>query len=424
MGKTKEGIISKEKIKTFESAFNSYTYVEQLGMGGSGTVVKVKDQDEKTCAIKYLKPDVSSTTKVKRFKNELYFCVKNQHENIIKITDYGFFVSNDSKCPFYVMPYYPMTLRTLINEGIEPSQVLVLFSQILNGVEAAHLQDIWHRDLKPENILFNRNNNEMVVADFGIAHFEEDFLRTTVDTEPHERLANFQYAAPEQRQQGASVDHRSDIYALGLILNEMFTKTILIGTHYKKIGDISTDYKYLDSLIDLMLSNSPEKRPDSVSAIKKDLIAKGNQFIIEQKLSNLKKTVIPQSEIDDPLVIAPPQIKNVDYNDGILVLKLDHTVNDLWAHQFQNPGGGYSCPMGLTPGDFYFQGDTVSVNIEPDMPQKAVDQFKIYADWANQSYKRQIQRNMEKEEKERKEQLRIQIKKEEERQNILKNIKI
>jgi len=420
----KEGKIPKGKIKTYESAFNRYTYVEQCGMGGSGTVIKVKDQDENTYAIKYLNSDVVSTDRVKRFKNELYFCIKNQHENIIKINDYGYFISNETKCPFYVMPYYPMTLRKLITDGIEISQVLLLFSQILNGVEVAHLQNIWHRDLKPENILFNPHNKGIVIADFGIAHFEEEFLHTTIDTRPQERLANFQYAAPEQRQRGGSVNHLADIYALGLILNEMFTKVVPIGTNYKKISDINTDYKYLDSLVDLMLSNLPEKRPDSIGAIKRDLIAKGNQFIIEQKLSNLKKTVIPQSEIDDPLVIDPPQLKEVDYRDGVLELKLDKNISDLWAFIFQNPPAGYSWPMGLGTHDYKLRDDIISVSIDPDMAQKAIEQYKIYAGWANGNYKKKIQHDIQEEEKKQREQLRIKIKKEEERQNILKNIKI
>jgi len=408
----------------FESAFDTYTEVGIIGHGGSGTVLHVKNEYGSSYALKYLSPQNVTTQKLKRFKNELSFCEKNTHPNILTIIDSGFIAFKRTKCPFYVMPLFKGTLRDLMKEKIPVDKILPLFSVVLNGVEAAHKQKIWHRDLKPENILHDTANDQLVVADFGIAHFEEDFLHTMIDTEPHERLANFQYAAPEQRQRGASVDHKADIYALGLILNEMFTKNVPIGTNYKKIGDVTADYKYLDSLVELMLSNSPERRPDNISAIKKELIAKGNQFIIEQKLSNLKKTVIPRSEIDDPLVISPPQVKEVDYNDRVLILKLDQIVNNLWVGQFHNPRQSYSCPMGLGPDNFHIQGNIASVRVEPDMSQKAVDQFKIYADWANHSYKREVQRDMEVKEKQEKEQLRIKIKKEEERQDILKNIKI
>lgn len=77
---------------------------------------------------------------------------------------------------------------------------------------------MWHRDLKPENILHDPIENRLVVSDFGIAHFTAELMHTLVETKLAERLANFHYAAPEQRRPGGLVDHRADIYALGLIL--------------------------------------------------------------------------------------------------------------------------------------------------------------------------------------------------------------
>jgi serine/threonine protein kinase len=82
----------------------------------------------------------------------------------------------------------------------------VYFSQLLDGVEAAHLQQVVHRDLKPENVLHDTKSDQLTVADFGIAQFEEEELYTLIETTPNRRLANFQYAAPEQRNRGAAVD--------------------------------------------------------------------------------------------------------------------------------------------------------------------------------------------------------------------------
>ena len=72
------------------------------------------------------------------------------------------------------MPLYSGTLRELMARDITPERILIYFGQILDGAEAAHLQGVWHRDLKPENILFSESANKLVVADFGIAHFEEE----------------------------------------------------------------------------------------------------------------------------------------------------------------------------------------------------------------------------------------------------------
>lgn len=97
------------------------------------------------------------------------------------------------------MPLFDVSLRTLMREGVDPEKILPYFGQILDGIEAAHLFKVVHRDLKPENILFHKGTGTRVIADFGIAHFQEERLITAVETKDGDRLANFLYAAPEQR---------------------------------------------------------------------------------------------------------------------------------------------------------------------------------------------------------------------------------
>jgi len=154
---------------------------------------------------------------------------------------------------------------------IERPKILPIFSQILDGVEAAHGQNVIHRDLKPENILFDRASETPVIADFGIAHFEEEDLFTAVETNDGRRLANFEYAAPEQCKRGKRVDHRADIYALGLILNEMFTAALARGTNYKTIASVAPQYGYLDELVSRMLCNDPADRPQTVAVVKEEI---------------------------------------------------------------------------------------------------------------------------------------------------------
>jgi eukaryotic-like serine/threonine-protein kinase len=75
---------------------------------------------------------------------------------------------------FYAMPLYAGTLRDLIKKGIAADAVLPFFGQLLAGVNAAHLLGVWYRDIKPENVLFSASENKLIIADFGIAHFEEN----------------------------------------------------------------------------------------------------------------------------------------------------------------------------------------------------------------------------------------------------------
>ena len=147
------------------------------------------------------------------------------------------------------MPIYAGSLRNLLDRGIEPKSDFSTFAQILDGVEAAHLKGVFHRDLKPENVLYDQASDKLLVADFGIAHFGEDELYTLVETSPNDRLANFKYAAPEQRNAVMTVDHRADIFALGLMLNEIFTGEVPHGTGFKTIESVDPEYAYLDGLV-------------------------------------------------------------------------------------------------------------------------------------------------------------------------------
>jgi serine/threonine protein kinase len=123
-----------------------------------------------------------------------------------------------------------------------PLRVFDIFDHVLSGVEAAHLNAVIHRDIKPENIPLDRDTGSLVVADFGVAHFTDAELYTVVETGKHDRLANFVYAAPEQRARGQKVDARADIWALGILLNELFTGTLAIGNSYTTIGHVCPDF--------------------------------------------------------------------------------------------------------------------------------------------------------------------------------------
>jgi serine/threonine protein kinase len=185
-----------KKGDTLRTAFDVYTVQQQRGAGGSGEVYEVCDSENSAFAIKILDPAKTSTSRLKRFKNEIHFCSKNTHQNVIRVLGSGV---TESGATFYVMPLYSGTLRDLISGGIAPKAVLPYFGQVLSGVEVAHLLNVWHRDVKPENILLAGVTDTLVVADFGIAHFEEEELLTAVETKKDERLANFLYSRPSRR---------------------------------------------------------------------------------------------------------------------------------------------------------------------------------------------------------------------------------
>jgi serine/threonine protein kinase len=98
------------------------------------------------------------------------------------------------------------------------------------------------------------------VADFGIAHFSSDLL-VAVETSAHERLANFTYSAPEQRTRGQAVGPPAGIWALGLIVDELFTGQIPPGRDHPRISSHVPKFAHFDQIVDRMLQQSPQARP-------------------------------------------------------------------------------------------------------------------------------------------------------------------
>ncbi|HVZ83267.1 MAG TPA: serine/threonine-protein kinase [Terracidiphilus sp.] len=261
------------KADEFHTALDVYTLKGgQLGEGGAGRVVRVEDPDGEPFALKYLKPEALTTQRSKRFRNEIQFCASTNHKNIIRVLDWGISRVDGNDVPFYLMPIYPKTLKSVMSSKASPAVLLDLFQQILEGVQWAHDQNVWHRDLKPENVMVSGNNDIAVVSDFGIAHFAEPLMRTLVQTGRHDRMGSFKYAAPEQRN-NSKVTHLADIYSLGIILYEMFTGAILQGTGHKPIGAENSELSYLDPIINMMVQHSPENRPQTISAVRDLLIA-------------------------------------------------------------------------------------------------------------------------------------------------------
>jgi len=301
--------------------------------------------------------------------------------------------------------------------------VLNYFLQLLDGVEAAHLQKVVHRDLKPENILYDNAIDTLLITDFGIAQFNEEELFTAVETAPHTKLANFQYAAPEQRQRNGQVDSRADIYALGLMLNEMYTGDVPWGTNYKTISTISSNNAYLDDLVAGMLRQSPSERPATIEVIKQQLISRKIDHVSLQRISELKKTVVSTTEVDDPLISDPPRLINADWNNGLLTLYLQQPVNEKWVWAL-NHMGGHSSVMGKGPETFGFSGDKAVVGCRDVDIQRVIDFFKGWLPVANRVYEQKVRQDkVDAEEKQRKA-LQKQVDEEEHRQKILKNITI
>jgi serine/threonine protein kinase len=410
---------SANKPKIFAGAFDTYTALELIARGGSGTVYKVIDSEGQHFALKVLTTNAPGK-RLKRFSNEINFCLQPHSKNIVQILEYS---KTEEGLLFYVMPYYPRTLGDWINKGIPPPEVLPLYSQILDGVEAAHLLGVFHRDIKPENILCDPAANALVVADFGISRFKVDDLLTAINTGPHEKLANFVYAAPEQRIAGKTVDHRADIYALGLILNQMFTGDVPQGVGFRRIGAVATEFAYLDELVELMIQQQPDERSQSVRAVKEELIARKNEFVSLQQLDTLKKQVIPESESNDPLISDPIRaVESEDYENRTLTLRLNRAVNPKWESCFRKRATSYSA--NVSAGQISFHRDRALLRADEHFLQQLVNYFRQYCVEANEEYALQVRQEHQKALEQSRANLRGELARREAKLKILQNTKL
>lgn len=304
------------------TAFNKYQLKKQIGQGGNGTVWEATDEDGDSYAIKFL--ERQNTEKVlKRFENETFFCMKNSHKNIVPILDYG---TDGEEYVFYVMPLYKQTLRDRLRAGLGHEDVMPIFTGIIEGLSFAHKKGTIHRDIKPENILFAENSNVPIIADFGIAHFSQDNKATFIETAKGDRMANFQYAAPEQRKRGGISVEQTDIYAAGLILNEMFTGEVPQALDYRKISDVAPEYGYLDALFEQLFKQDPSERLYPEEKIIVELQALESRNNNEKELTRLSNLSI---EMQKPEEISPHVI-GLKYEKGEIIFELNQSINKEW----------------------------------------------------------------------------------------------
>lgn len=293
--------------------FNRYELLEKIGEGGMGIVYKARCTIlDRLVAIKILKTELSSSKEfIQRFKLEANSIAKLSHSNIVNIYDAG----SENNTNFIVMEYVNgKTLKQVIKENtkLSFSETLDIAYQISKALECAHKHNIIHRDIKPDNILIT-DDNIAKLADFGIAKITDSATLTY----PNNIIGSVHYFSPEQAK-GRLVDHRADIYSLGIVMYEMITGKV----PYEAELPISVAMMHIQEPVTppiKIFSHIPENINKVIlKTLEKDPI---NRFQTAKELSDVL-TLIKE----DPK--CQVSFKNKSFNDTTIIAEFDTLLCD------------------------------------------------------------------------------------------------
>lgn len=252
-----------------------YDIHAEVGRGGMGIVYRARDRETgDVVALKVLRPEIALRPElIDRFKSELLLARKVTHKNVCRTYELLRFGDTVAIAMEYVEGE---SLRSLLKrvEALPVRRGLKILRQVLTGLAEAHAQGVVHRDLKPENLVIT-GDNQVKVMDFGIARSVEAQATQTGGI-----IGTPAYMSPEQAE-GKPVDARTDIYALGLIIYEMFVgcpafqAETPVGLAYKQIHEKPAPPRsvdpylpvFLERVIEKCLEKDPKKRFQSAAEL-------------------------------------------------------------------------------------------------------------------------------------------------------------
>jgi len=268
---------------------SAYTIERELGGGGMSRVfVATETRLGRRVVVKVLRAEIAAGTSAERFEREMALCARCHHPHIVPVLSAG----EVGGMPWFTMPLVEgESLRDRLSQGgpVPIAEAVRLLAETADGLAYAHRMGIVHRDIKPENILLQ--DGHALVADFGVAKAVHaatltDATSPTQMTGVGTIIGTPAYMAPEQAA-GEAIDHRVDLYALGVVAHELLTgknpfagatPAQMIGAHFTltppSVAEVRRDCPpALASLIQRLLAKDPAARPASADDVRAELQA-------------------------------------------------------------------------------------------------------------------------------------------------------
>lgn len=253
-------------LAELRAAFPQLEILEPIGRGGMGLVYKARQPHlDRFVALKILAPELASDPGfAERFSREGRTLAKLAHPNIVSVYDFG-----ESGGFYYLLMDYVegVNLRQAMQTArFTPEQALGVIPDLCAALQFAHEQGILHRDIKPENILLD-TKGRVKIADFGIARLLEEAPGDVTLTATGSVIGSTAYMAPEQIEHPHDVDHRADIYSLGVVFYEMLTGGLPLG-RFPAPSEKSASDPRLDEVVFRTLEKERERRYQSAGELR------------------------------------------------------------------------------------------------------------------------------------------------------------
>ena len=269
------GIWHPPSLEKLEDQLPLFHLEKMIGRGGMGAVYRAKQKSlDRTVAIKILPPEFSKQSSFAvRFEREAKALAKLNHPNIVQVFDFGL---TEGGYYFIVMEFVDGTdfFQVMQKGELDPTTALQGIRQICDAIEYAHEQGFIHRDIKPANIFINKKG-VLKVGDFGLAKLtalpDSESVPMPILTQEGAIMGTPDYIAPEQLG-GQEVDHRADIYSLGVMFYEMLTGGLPRGNFPPPSKNIELDQRW-DQIVLKAMNIEPDRRYSTITEMRTDVEA-------------------------------------------------------------------------------------------------------------------------------------------------------
>lgn len=256
-------------LEKIAGAFPQLEIIELIGCGGMGAVYKARQPNlDRNVALKILPPSLAeSPAFTERFSREGRLLAKLNHPNIVGVYDFG----ESGGFYFLLMEFVDgVNLRQAMRAGrFTPEQAIGIVPEVCAALQFAHDEGVLHRDIKPENILLDAKGR-VKIADFGIAKLVGEGAADDVTLTGTMMPGTPQYMAPEQIEHPNIVDHRADIYSLGVVFYEMLTGELPMG-RFAAPSEKTAVNSQIDEIVFRSLEKERDRRQQSASQVRTEI---------------------------------------------------------------------------------------------------------------------------------------------------------